>query len=165
MGMLVLEELWIGDLLRIKADGRIGRFEGMVNAQVKLLVGSKLMLLDAGALEIAPADTVSEPRIEEEEIEPFDPINFATTIDLHMSMLDPSRIQETPIQIRAYQLRRCREFVEEAIRLKIRTVTIIHGKGEGVLKADVLNVLDQFSEIKNCEEVHQGGGQLVRLEY
>lgn len=160
--MLDINELWIGDLLRIKEDGRRATFEGQINGQLKIRVGDKFIVVDADALEIAPAEKEApEPMVQESRS--FDPLNFETHLDLHLESLDPSRKNDSPIQIRAYQIRRCREFLENALRLKIREVTIIHGKGEGVLKADVINLLSEFPEITSIEELHQGGAQRIRF--
>ena len=162
--MLNVKHLWIGDLLRIKADGRVASFEGEVNGKLKIRIGDKVILLDAEQLEIAPEKDTKEKN-GEQDLQSFDPIHFETTLDLHLEALDPSRKHESPIQIRAYQMRRCREFIQEAIRLKIRGVVIIHGKGEGVLKSDVLNLLSKFSEIIDREEVHSGGAQRIKFSH
>lgn len=160
--MLDINELWIGDRLRIKADGRLATFEGQINEQLRVRVGEKLMVMHVDMLEIAPEEKeITMPIVQESRS--FDPINFETHLDLHLESLDPSRKNDSPIQIRAYQIRRCREFLESALRLKIREVTIIHGKGEGVLKSDVLQLLSEFSGISAIEELHQGGAQRIRF--
>lgn len=72
-------------------------------------------------------------------------------IDLHAEELLDSTIGLTPKDILEYQLRKVREVMDryQRPRYKGKTVIFIHGKGEGVLRSEVLKVIHR--EYPKCE--------------
>jgi hypothetical protein len=59
------------------------------------------------------------------------------TIDLHINVLNPELEGQSPIKILEFQISQLEEFLSFAITKGLPHVTIIHGKGEGVLRNEV----------------------------
>ena len=164
-------DYWIGDKIRIISTKQIGKFEGRLpKDKVKIKIADKY--IEAKALDIEPW--------EEEESDDLDlgfpdhsnnnnqvdsALNFSSVIDLHIEALDPDRKNQDHHLIKNYQLQRCSEFLEHAIKLKVPSVTIIHGKGKGALKAEVINLLQGIPEVFILQDVHQGGAQECIMNY
>ena len=66
-----------------------------------------------------------------------DRVAFADTLDLHLTALvdDPARIPKA--EVLATQLRAFDQYIDQALRLDVKQVYIIHGVGDGVLKAAI----------------------------
>ena len=83
------------------------------------------------------------------------------TIDLHIELLNPSLRHAEPAQILVHQLSRLRAFIDKAIAQHLGRVTVIHGRGEGVLRLEVLKYLDSVSHVRRIEEASHGGAVVV----
>ena len=78
-------------------------------------------------------------------------------IDLHIEELVESHQNMTNHEILTRQMNVCRSFVQNAIEKGSKRIVIIHGKGEGVLKAEIhtfLNKLRNFNAVNL--EYHDG---------
>ncbi len=155
--------LWIGDLLCVIDSGMVGTFEGMHENLVMIKVGEKIHYF-------APLELVVAPEVHPEEQVEVVADNkgsktskvFSNTIDLHLEELPDFEKSKWPHPV-DYQAYKCRLFVEEAITQGVAGITIIHGIGAGILKAAVLEVLDQYPQIKRWSTIQNGGATLVEL--
>lgn len=162
--MIDLKDIWIGDKVRLISNGEIGIFNGISEG--------KAIIILHGKKELIPGDNLSlvEDTPEEEEIL-FEPIekkalsfhNIPTSIDLHIEQLAPEMKNDNPITILSYQLRKLDEYVSTAETAGLKYITIIHGKGTGVLKKEVEHFLKGREKVKFLIEVHDGGALEVHL--
>lgn len=169
--MMNLKDLWVGDVIRIKSSGEIAHFHSIVNnkAQVKLPNG-QLLIVDPDNLENYE-EPVSEP-------DPFPELaetpasstpslkssaSFPTTLDLHMEKLNPDMARARPERILSYQLEALEDYMEAAEQRGIKIVTLIHGKGTGVLKAETLHLLKGRPAVKFTVATNDGGAVEVWL--
>ncbi len=166
-----LTELWIGDLLRIKNSGKNGTFEGIgKEGKARIKCQGKILLVKFDALEIIDEteaefpEPVVKPRT---ELSPksYSNVEFANHIDLHIEKLN-GILENTHAQIILdHQLLKCREFLSDAILRRKNVVTIIHGKGMGVLKQEVLDVVKEYKNVRFVVEVNNGGAQEIWMRY
>lgn len=58
------------------------------------------------------------------------------------------------------------EFIDEALMVGASTVSILHGKGNGILKETIRNLLKTFGGVKSCkdERIEQGGSGITVVE-
>lgn len=161
---MIISELWIGDLLKLKKSGRIGKFAGISQEQkVKVNIGGKIVLTTPGNLEHAPdnhsdsnVDFIPRPTIIKQE-----PKALSNVIDLHLEVLNPSMINARPERIIDYQVKSAQDFIEISIKQNTKKVEIIHGKGEGVLKSEVLHLLSLYDEVNFIFDKNRGGSSEV----
>ena len=66
-------------------------------------------------------------------------------IDLHIEELLDSHANMTNHEILTKQMSVCRNFVQQAIEKSQKRIVLIHGKGEGVLKAEIHTFLHNIS--------------------
>lgn len=65
-------------------------------------------------------------------------------IDLHIEMLRSDYGQLDATQTLAHQLSKARAFLHQQKERGVKRVVLIHGRGEGVLKAEIWNELSKF---------------------
>jgi len=63
------------------------------------------------------------------------------------------------------QVSACKDYLDKAISLRRREVTIIHGKGLGQLKLEVQTLLKTYDEVQYTSLIHNGGATLVGFRY
>ena len=160
---MIISELWIGDLLKLKKSGRIGKFAGISTEQkVKVKINGKIILTTPGNLEHAPDNHTDS----ENEIIPRPTFirqqykKLSNIIDLHMEVLNPSMINARPERIIDYQVNAAKIFIEEAIANGTQKIEIIHGKGAGVLKMEVEHLVHLNSEYVKAKFPTNGGGAI-----
>jgi dsDNA-specific endonuclease/ATPase MutS2 len=158
---LIISELWIGDLLKLKRSGRIGKFAGISSEQkIKVKVDGKIILTTPGNLEHAP-DNHSETEskfIPRPSISKQTPNSIDNVIDLHMDVLNPSMVHARPERIIDYQVNAAENFIKSAIEKQLPKIEIIHGKGAGVLKMEVEHLIHLYSDhIKAQFPLNKGG--------
>lgn len=161
-----MSDYWIGDYVLIKSKGLNGKYHGESsgdNAWVK--VGEEIISVSLSDLAIA-----KEP--ERDSFQAPSHKNFqkkkknqlaAREIDLHLEKLDP---KGTVSQHRMldFQIDACKTFIEKAIEARYRTVLIIHGKGAGLLKGEILHLLASSNEVEYTFEKNKGGATEVWLK-
>ena len=74
---------------------------------------------------------------------------FPIEIDLHADKIIPSTIKIFPHEILNYQIKAFQKYMDQAIRLGVDRVFIIHGIGEGKLKNRIHQMLDQMTHIQS----------------
>ena len=80
-------------------------------------------------------------------------------VDLHIETI-LERYQHWPnYEIVQLQLKKCKNAIERAIQKKVYKLTIVHGKGSGVLREEVHQLLNNYSvEIRDSKFQEYGGG-------
>lgn len=158
-------DLWIGEKVRLKKSGRIGKYEGKTEqGKLRISLGYKTVLTTIKNLEIV--DYVDLPEVAKPMPVATEDMRFeGSTIDLHMEVLNPSMQHEQPIQIRNYQIRKAKEFIDYGYTKRYVSITIIHGKGEGVLKSEIQHLLSMHDDIRHYHTINNGGATEAYYEY
>lgn len=158
-----LEELWIGDLLQIVSTGKVGKYEGTSDKGLALLRHGQ-QLFSAEANDLRP---FTPPEVQEtiiiEETEESNPRHIHNEIDLHIEILRPSLLNALPERILNYQINAFEEYLAALKSSVVNEATIIHGKGKGVLKAEILSIIKHDKAIFSYDEVHDGGATRIFL--
>ena len=165
MPMVDLRELLIGDKLLLLSSNRIGVFQGTSGQKARVKVGDKILLVSADNLDLCTdkADVVPSIDLSEEPSKPLDFHNFVTTLDLHIEALAPEMTTQPATVILRYQLSKLAEYLDQAEQAGAKYLTVIHGKGTGVLKKEVLHMLGIRSSVQFVLEKHDGGAVEVHL--
>lgn len=163
------DELWIGDSIFLISAKKFARWEGWSKPEnlAKIRLEEKVLnwpihdmeIRESPPAELKPVST--KPHIKASV--PFDPSD--REIDLHIEKLNPSLTHARPERILEYQISMCHKFLENAINHKSPFVTIVHGKGEGVLKLEVEHLLSKFPEVNFHIPANQGGASEVWMSY
>lgn len=163
--MVDLENLWIGDKLRIVSSDRLGTFAGLNGRRARIQVGSKIILVPAHNLEPYVETERPESFFTEEvkKTSPLDFHNFPTSLDLHIDKLAPHLQNELPVRILSYQLSALNDYLDKAELKSSRIVTIIHGKGNGTLRSEVKNILKGRQSVKLVLDANDDGAVEVHM--
>jgi dsDNA-specific endonuclease/ATPase MutS2 len=149
-----LSEYWIGDHVIILSRNLRGTFEGIDqsgNAKVRTVEG--LLLISEEDLQSydEPVEEVSVKLTDDEDSIAIKPVKeheiTGHVIDLHYEKLAPERQNNPHSHIIEFQLEKCKEFMQTAIRKKFPFIRIIHGRGQGKLKAAVELLLKDYPEV------------------
>ncbi len=97
----------------------------------------------------------------------------AFELDLHIESLTEDFFYMSNMEILQRQMLTCRMFVEKAIQRKAKKIVLIHGKGEGVLKAQIHAYLNRLEDTKPIAIIYKeasfsnygGGATEVILRY
>lgn len=169
-----LSELWIGDMLRIKSTGKIGKFEGVENGQARMNVQEEIVLTDADDLKIVDekklAASLNAHQDDFKERTRIDKLNFGISynsdpysLDLHIDVLNPSLNSNRPERIFDFQMKAFDSYLRRSIKEKKSSIKIIHGKGTGVLKAEIESILKYHPQVLQSFSVNDGGAIEVIL--
>lgn len=164
--MINSDSLWVGDHVRLIKSDRHGIYEG-TNAAGKAIVkvDDKIIISAFANIEIAQAPPKKKVDLSNEESSTSSILTFTNTIDLHIDVLAPELENQLPEAILNKQIKECTSFVEKAIELRIKYITIIHGIGKGQLKKEVHHILDGYEQVRLRELIHNGGATYVSLTY
>jgi len=157
--VLNLKDIWIGEIVQIISSGRTGFFEGL-NKEGKARINSKgkIYLATAKNLRLYKSAQSQDHWVTEEDQPVKKSISdFVKTLDLHIEKLRPDLETALPERILDYQVKAFENYLEEALSLGINTVTIVHGKGKGILKQSILALIKNDKRIKLHTEIHAGG--------
>lgn len=166
------EELWIGDRVWVRSKNLAGRYDGPTKqGQAIVKYNNEFWQLNFSDLEYLD-------EIEEEEFEfvPEEKENikirikkevsvFDNTIDLHYAALAPDRLNTPHDHIIAFQLEKCKEYLDRVTAKKFPHVRIIHGKGAGKLKSGVEHLLSLYKEVYLFSTTPDQGAVEVYLQY
>lgn len=157
-------EFWIGDPVLILSKNLRGLFDGMsVDNRALIKTSTGIVVADLNDLTIFEEEEEEvKLKLTEPEDEPgIRPIKehqvISHVIDLHYEILAPGRIKNPHLHIMDFQLEKCREFMEAAIRKKFPFIRIIHGRGEGKLKAAVEELLKTYPEVNLVNSTPDSG--------
>ena len=152
-----VSDLWIGDPLRVKSTGKIGKFDGSENGQVRIKINEEIILVEHTDLkavdEAKLASTLNAHQEAFKERTRIDKLNFGISynseqysIDLHIDKLNPSLESNRPERIFDFQMKAFDSYLRRSIKEKKTSIKVIHGKGTGVLKAEIMLSLIHISE-------------------
>ena len=80
-------------------------------------------------------------------------------IDIHIENLLDNFYQMNNYEIVNYQLDKCENIIHKALKAKIHKLIIIHGKGQGILRKEVHNLLHSFRlDFKDSDYMRYSGG-------
>ena len=158
------DDLWIGDEVFVKSKGVNGRWDGLVSRkEARIRIGEKTFLISLTEIEEArqlrKAELPKKVIISKSEKVSQEP--KSSEIDLHIETLSPERKNDLPEMILNYQLKRCQSFISDCIKDHRPTALIIHGKGTGLLKSEVLHMLEGTPEVKFTFPKKDGGATEV----
>lgn len=165
-----LKELWIGEDVEVLSSGRVGRYEGTSkDGRARISSQGKVYLIKQSNLKI-----YEEPKVDKVSVM-MDEMNRRSNscklgstedkIDLHIKTLNPSLVHGLPEHILNYQVTSCRSFIKQAIKSRVWAVTIIHGKGAGVLRSEVLGLLKNYNQVDRIEAIKDNGAQRIYFKY
>lgn len=159
--MLDLSELWIGDLVKLRKSKRIGKFEGIRRGKAVVNIAGKVVLTSAANLmQVSDHDngytdtTIWNNDLVVKSVPP----GPKDEIDLHIEVLNPAMQHGRPERILAIQVAAATEFLSAAASHKLPSVRIIHGKGTGVLKAEIDHLISMEPAVLNSYIINGGGG-------
>jgi dsDNA-specific endonuclease/ATPase MutS2 len=170
--MIQLKDLWIGDSLKIISSGKSGKFLGInADGKARIQTEDKIILTTAQNLELVPEkefqfdidDFLKQEKKAAQSSSPPLKIKFDHTLDLHIDKLAPHLENEISARILEYQLQQSEIFIKNAIEKKYPHITIIHGKGQGVLKQAIEHQLSLFHQVKITFSKNGGGAVEVWL--
>ena len=80
-------------------------------------------------------------------------------IDIHIENLIDNIHHMNNHEIVNYQLDKCEDIIHKALKAKIHKLVIIHGKGQGVLRQEVHNLLNSYQlDFKDSDYMRYSGG-------
>lgn len=163
--MLNINDLWIGERLKIINREIIGTFEGKINDHTILLkVEDQMLQVSKEMVEMAPEETIEQKLIFNDYTPALGTSNSNLTnsqIDLHIEKLDPGLAHERSERIFLRQITAFENFMQEAIKYRLPHLIIIHGKGEGILKQEIRTMLNSKYKAKIILPIHQDGATEV----
>lgn len=149
-----LSDYWVGDLVIIISKNLRGRFEGIdQDGMAKVRTTDLLLRIPENDLQPyeEPVEQVEVKLVEDEGRASFSPLkpieSIQHVIDLHYEKLAPERMNNPHPHIIEFQLEKCKEYIEAAIQKKFPFIRIIHGRGQGKLKAAVETLLKNYPEV------------------
>jgi len=86
------------------------------------------------------------------------------SIDLHIEVLQPNMKEARAERILDIQIKAFEEFLQAAKESYKSEITIIHGKGAGVLKNCVMTIIKSDKDIRQYHSIHDGGAVRVVLK-
>lgn len=168
--MLNLKDIWIGEAVKVLSSGHIGKFEGIAkDGRARISRLGKVYLVKPANLVVYEEPEIDKVEMLKQELNQDKTASkvkeHITQIDLHIKSLNPSMINSLPEHILNHQLSACKSFISDCIKSRGFSITIVHGKGAGVLRSEVLEILKGIKEAQLIEEVNNGGAQRVYFKY
>lgn len=162
--MIDPKELWVGDLLQVISTGIVGKYESHIGTVITLNCKGNRISADAKNLKIYKQPKEEVSIVFEDEIENTGKTKINDTIDLHINKLAPHMSNQAQARILDFQIEKARAFVQRAIDTKRYQILIIHGKGTGLLKAEIKEMLRDFSKVRYTFDKNDGGATEVWLD-
>lgn len=160
-----LSELWIGDHVKIKSTQEVGTYEGKLGNDIAIIkVHRKKKEVVASDLESFTLPK-QKKTLELLELKERTVSTVPEQLDLHIEKLNSSLQEAKPERILDFQIKACKQYLQDAITLRRHTVKVIHGKGSGQLKAEVYHILGDFKEINHSIPANDGGAVDVWFQY
>jgi len=76
---------------------------------------------------------------------------------MHIDKLNPSLESNRPERIFDFQMKAFDSYLRRSIKEKKTSIKIIHGKGTGVLKAEIESILKYHPQVLQSFSIHDGG--------
>jgi len=166
---LNIDELWIGDKVKLLSSGEVGTFEGKIsNSEARIRLKGYRLNVSVSDLEIfiePPIELNELLQIKEEQSAAQTTFVVPDELDLHIEVLDKSMKDQMPERILNFQTNKAKQYIERAIQKRKYKIKIIHGKGTGVLKSEINHLLKSYKEILFTHEVNNGGAVEVLFTY
>ena len=168
--MLKLEDLWVGDTVRITATGERGKYLSHKDDIVTITLdrGGRRQILSSELESYEPQQQEPDPfpelKVNEHNTNKSNYANYPTSIDLHIATLYPELKHGRPDRILAYQLDALNNYLDGAVESGLKFFTIIHGIGTGVLKSETLHILKSRPMVNFTVEANNGGAVEVWLK-
>lgn len=166
--MLNLKDLWIGDEVLIVSTKTKGKFNGIdKEGKAIVLISDFPTQIDANDLELVIPPKKVNPAFNDliPEEHNVKPVMFGgDQIDLHIEKLAPHMIGMLPARILSHQIDTCSKFIDSSIARKQGVIHIIHGKGKGILKSAVIQLLNANEHVQLYVAASQGGALDVWLK-
>jgi len=166
--MIEMDDLWVGDQLRVRSSGRIGSFQGLAkDGRVRIRSNNKTYLVHAGQLE--KVEDI-ERHLKLAELQEDSLPNKRTftrvenQIDLHIEKLNPNLLNALPERIVDYQIKEFEKYLTLAIAQNLKFLSIIHGRGTGVLRSHIHQYLKTTKAVKHFHLTNNDGATEVTLK-
>jgi len=159
-----MHDYWIGDRVWVASERMEGVFEGEQGEMALVKIQGVRKPFPFAEISLLPEedDSFIELHPEAKDQKRTVPFTFwDRTIDLHIEELNPALLNAEPAQILAHQVSRLKTFIEKAIDSHAREVHVIYGRGEGVLRSEVLKYLESLTEMRSVQEEGHGGAVRV----
>lgn len=168
-----IDDLWIGDVVEIISTKLRGKFEGKnPDGRAKIKVDKDLWLAGENDLRVVDESELIEKEtleFEEDETEDKNQIKAFTklpdSIDLHIEKLNP---EFTPTYTESnldYQFKSFLQYLDQAVKERKSSVTIIHGKGKGVLQKQILDYIKYHEKVFSYSDKSNGGAIEIIFNY
>jgi hypothetical protein len=165
---LTEKDLWIGDKFILRSSNRLGTYEGKSkDGKLRIKVEGKILLTNIANLKKYEESDVQEICWNDEPIEKINikkNLGYPKSIDLHIEVLSPDLLHAQPARILEYQIQSFKRYIEGAKSAKVSRVTIIHGKGAGVLMREIHQLLNADKSIKLKSMANGDGATEVWLQ-
>lgn len=158
--MLKEEELWVGEKVLIISENLTGIYKGEKrNDKIVVHTNRGLILCSLDDLRIEEElDLHPQKQVIQLPSKPAPaPEKKGNSIDLHIEALKPELAGSLPERIINHQLEQFQIFLENAINQRIPFITIIHGKGTGVLREHVRQILKSHPQVKLIQPSRDDG--------
>lgn len=141
-------DIKIGDHVRIKEQGTIGKVIGMKGKDVEISIGAL-----SSKVKLKRLEKVS--RSERKETE-------KKSITKGVSISDKMANFSHRLDIRGFRVEevipRLEQYIDEALMIGANELNILHGKGSGVLREIVRNQLKEYKEVDSMRDEHADRG-------
>lgn len=140
-----------GSIVRVKEQQTTGRVVESKQGAVTLEAGNIILRVHPDRIEILPDDTPIK-----------EPADFQATRFRYMDVLDKTANFRITLDLRGKKadeaLRLLTKHIDDSVFLNIPEITVIHGKGDGVLRQMVRDYLKSVREIRRISEGHPDRG-------
>jgi len=161
-----VDDLWIGDRLLVKSINETGKFEG-ITANGNLIIQLNIGTVEVTQNDVTLAPDESKPTTvyfaedDDKKNNPVKKTPFKNKLDLHFESLMANQSKSNFKNILSHQIAECRKFIQQAIKRKEAFVTIIHGKGEGILKKEIEKLLVEYEDSIFTQKTENQGGAIT----
>ena len=157
--MVDLKNLWIGDQLKIISNGRIGHFQGIQGgrALIKMPPNQVLLVEARDLVPYEPQEEVHPLEFDKPQTKLVNLSGLEKVIDLHYEKLPPIGPGATTQHVLEYQIKCLKQYLAKVELAGLKYVTIIHGKGQGILKKEVEHLLKMEKNVKLILPKNSGG--------
>jgi dsDNA-specific endonuclease/ATPase MutS2 len=164
--MVNAEDLWIGERVLIISQNIQGIYQGEQSGEkIFIHTGHGRILCPLHDLKILEEDQFHPQKvvIELPSRKGADLFEKSNTIDLHIEILKPDLVGSLPERIISHQLNQFQFFLDKSIEKKVPFIKIIHGKGAGILRELVRQVLSAHPQVKLYQPSRDDGATEVWL--